>query len=128
MVWYDVDSFLLGIARKHEGFFTCYVTLLNETKQRKTHLSEAALQRGVEIIIQKGCQKRVASPPDWNPRGWMISRAPSLQASSLRGEARVVNHSSAARVMDDMENKLQAKYLAPWWDVVIIIRWSFIYN
>ena len=33
------------------------------------------------------------------------------KASSLRGEARVVNHSSAARVMDDMENKLQAKYL-----------------
>ena len=34
-----------------------------------------------------------------------------VQATSLWGEARVVNHSSAARVMDDMENKLDAKYL-----------------
>lgn len=33
------------------------------------------------------------------------------RATSLRGEARVVNHSSAARVMDDMENKLDEKYL-----------------
>lgn len=57
------------------------------------------------------------------PGGWFLG--PSLQAASLRGEARVVNHSSAARVMDDMENKLQAKYLAPWWGVVIILRWSF---
>lgn len=35
------------------------------------------------------------------------------KAVSLRGEARVVNHSSAARVMDgaEFENKLEAKYL-----------------
>ena len=35
----------------------------------------------------------------------------AVQETSLRGEARVVNHSSAARVMDDMENKLDEKYL-----------------
>lgn len=35
-----------------------------------------------------------------------------VQAAALRGEARVVNHSSAARVKDGMENKLDAKYLA----------------
>jgi len=33
------------------------------------------------------------------------------KAASLRGEARVVNHSSAARAMDGIENKLQEKYL-----------------
>lgn len=32
-------------------------------------------------------------------------------AANKRGEARIVNHSSAARVMDDMSNKLDAKYL-----------------
>lgn len=33
------------------------------------------------------------------------------KAASLRGEARIVNHSSAARIMDGMTNELQAKYL-----------------
>mmetsp|Transcript_4188 Transcript_4188/g.5240 ORF Transcript_4188/g.5240 Transcript_4188/m.5240 type:complete len:356 (-) Transcript_4188:42-1109(-) len=33
------------------------------------------------------------------------------KAASSHGEARVVNHSSAARVMEDMDNKLDAKYL-----------------
>lgn len=32
-------------------------------------------------------------------------------AARKRGEARIVNHSSAARVMEGMENKLDAKYL-----------------
>jgi NAD(P)-dependent dehydrogenase (short-subunit alcohol dehydrogenase family) len=33
------------------------------------------------------------------------------KAAALRGEARVVNHSSAARVMDGMENEIDAAYL-----------------
>lgn len=46
-----------------------------------------------------------------------------VQAAALRGEARVVNHSSAARVKDGMENKLDAKYLATrerWWLIELI--------
>ena len=43
--------------------------------------------------------------------GHLMTFACAVQATSLRREARVVNHSSAARVMDDMENKLDEKYL-----------------